>query len=535
MAGPTTRVPVFISYAPADKALYARLEVHLQLLVRQGAIDPWHQGRVGPGEEWTAATTAQLGAARVILLLVSADYLATDPHWREMERALARHAAGEARVVPVILGPCDWHSAPFGTLRPLPEGGRPVTTWPNPEEAWADVVQGVRAALEQLGRARRAATAQGIRSELSALLSRLFSGSDLLRFLGEGRGAPDALGLPPAESVGKTELVAMAVDALIDHDLIDAAFFDRMLRERTYWHDDIHRVMAAWQGALARAGSKPGDAQRRGSVPNSPEPPRGPAPADTRTWGTMTARAALGAALRLDRSAQWATVIAMCHGSEHVFFLLYGHSRQSLGLFLDRIHYYLAEQSGRPHRVFRVPFRLGHSFATSGAEWESHLSFALAPGRRGTAADHLALAAQHQAVLLILGLRPIHSLTPEQQVGVRELICESLPRILDMARPANPVRILMAVDFDLPEESLEPMIDGWALEAERTGSLAYGALAEVKFPTWDEVESYLRDFRPRPTPEVVAMIKREFEAILQAGNSTFQQLAERLDRHLGDL
>jgi hypothetical protein len=80
---------------------------------------------------------------------VSADYLADDP-WREMERALKRHRAGEARVIPILVDACDWEHAPFGELKPLPNDRRAVTSWPNPSEAWRDVALGIRRAVEEL-------------------------------------------------------------------------------------------------------------------------------------------------------------------------------------------------------------------------------------------------------------------------------------------------------------------------------------------------------------------------------------------------
>lgn len=144
MLDTTTPLNVFVSFSPSDEVLRKRLEVHLSLMVRQGLINPWHEGRVEVGKEWAVETTNQLDSAQVILLLVSADYLAGPSHWREMDRALKRHSTGEARVVPIILSPCDWETAPFGDLRPTPSNRRPITTWSNPEEAWADVARDIR-------------------------------------------------------------------------------------------------------------------------------------------------------------------------------------------------------------------------------------------------------------------------------------------------------------------------------------------------------------------------------------------------------
>lgn len=153
MAVSRTPVDVFISYASDNEQHLDALEKHLAVLQRQGAIRAWHQGRVGAGEERDAHIVDQLGTAKVVLLLVSADYLAADPYWDEMERALSRHDAGKACVIRIIVDACDWKPAPFGKLKPLPRNGQPVTSWSNQSEAWVDVVRGIRAAVEEPGRA----------------------------------------------------------------------------------------------------------------------------------------------------------------------------------------------------------------------------------------------------------------------------------------------------------------------------------------------------------------------------------------------
>jgi hypothetical protein len=68
-----------------------------------------------------------------------------------METALRRHANGAAVVIPVILRPVDWSSAPFAQLQALPRDGRPVTTWPNHDEAFAGIAQGIREVVRRKG------------------------------------------------------------------------------------------------------------------------------------------------------------------------------------------------------------------------------------------------------------------------------------------------------------------------------------------------------------------------------------------------
>src|SRR5512135_3166214 len=143
---PAAPVPLFFSYSKQDKALRDKLETHLSLLQTQGVISGWHDRRIEAGTEWDGAISRHLEEAGIILLLVSADFLATR-YCRDVEikRAMERHEAGTARVIPVILRPVDaWHTAPFGTLHALPEKGKAVTTWKNRDEAFTDVARGIR-------------------------------------------------------------------------------------------------------------------------------------------------------------------------------------------------------------------------------------------------------------------------------------------------------------------------------------------------------------------------------------------------------
>lgn len=152
-------VSVFFSYSHADEALRDQLEKQLALLKRQGVIETWHDRRIGAGQELDHEISGHVESDDVILLLVSADFLASDYCYdREMARGMERHAQGEAIVIPVILRACDWHGAPFGKLMATPPDGRPITQWPDRDQAMLEVARAVRGAAERLTGGRRAAT-----------------------------------------------------------------------------------------------------------------------------------------------------------------------------------------------------------------------------------------------------------------------------------------------------------------------------------------------------------------------------------------
>jgi parallel beta-helix repeat protein len=146
-------IEVLISYSHIDEALRNELEKHLSILKRQKLISTWYDRKIGAGEEWKGQIDDHLDSAQIILLLISADFLASDYCYDiEMKRAMERHESGEARVIPIILRPVDWKGAPFGKLQALPTNAEPIVSkkWGCADEAFVDVARGLRAAVGSL-------------------------------------------------------------------------------------------------------------------------------------------------------------------------------------------------------------------------------------------------------------------------------------------------------------------------------------------------------------------------------------------------
>jgi hypothetical protein len=136
---------IFYSYAHKDEKLCELLETHLSLLRQQGLITEWHDRRIDAGTDWKQAIDTHLMNASIILLLISPHFLASDYCYGiEMQRAMERHEANEAHVIPVLLRPVDWQSAPIGKLQALPKNGKPITRWRNRDEAFVDIVESLR-------------------------------------------------------------------------------------------------------------------------------------------------------------------------------------------------------------------------------------------------------------------------------------------------------------------------------------------------------------------------------------------------------
>ncbi|AKU95824.1 Chaperone protein DnaK [Labilithrix luteola] len=138
----------FSSYSDKDQEYRDKLEEHLAGLERQGLIEAWSDRKILPGDAFGDVISAELERASIVLLLVSSAFIASDYCFSiEMARALERHTAKSARVIPIILRPCDWKPMPFGHLKAVPHDGKAVALWPDTDEALLDVALGIRQAV----------------------------------------------------------------------------------------------------------------------------------------------------------------------------------------------------------------------------------------------------------------------------------------------------------------------------------------------------------------------------------------------------
>lgn len=144
-------IKIFYCYACEDNALQKQLTNHLAPLRRLRNITGWFGHDIRAGAVGERESKEQLESADIILLLISADFMASDYCYMvEMTRALERHKAGTACVIPIILRPVKWEDTPLGDLSPLPTNRVPVTLWSNPDAAWLDIVQGINKVVKDL-------------------------------------------------------------------------------------------------------------------------------------------------------------------------------------------------------------------------------------------------------------------------------------------------------------------------------------------------------------------------------------------------
>jgi hypothetical protein len=146
-AGP---VDIFISASSRDAVWRDRLAQQFVAYERTKVVRIAHEGLVRAGEDRARALRAFLDRARIVLLLLTADYLASNEQEQERQAALQRADADGVAVIPVYLRPCTWKPL-FGgrDIKPVPE--KAITTFGNAEEALSLVVEAVEAFLPKAG------------------------------------------------------------------------------------------------------------------------------------------------------------------------------------------------------------------------------------------------------------------------------------------------------------------------------------------------------------------------------------------------
>jgi hypothetical protein len=135
----------FYSYSHQDEEWRRKLGTYLKPLVQSKQMTEWHDRKIVPGSDWNAVISDQLQGSNLILLLVSAEFLASDYCFGvEVDAAMARAKEGTARVVPILLKPCLWDVSRFSNLQSIPRDAKPILSWTKPEEGLLEVAREIK-------------------------------------------------------------------------------------------------------------------------------------------------------------------------------------------------------------------------------------------------------------------------------------------------------------------------------------------------------------------------------------------------------
>lgn len=124
---PPKREQVFISYSREDKAWLHKLQVALTPHVYNSAVKYWDDTQIPPGARWREEITKALAAAKVAVLLVSMNFLASEfIRDVEMQEFLRASEADGLTILPVIVGPSGFKSSPLAAIQTANDPERPL-------------------------------------------------------------------------------------------------------------------------------------------------------------------------------------------------------------------------------------------------------------------------------------------------------------------------------------------------------------------------------------------------------------------------
>jgi hypothetical protein len=124
-----TKPSVFISYSHLDEDFKDRLVSHLSVLQHQGLLTVWEDRQIAGGDEWLVEIEQAMAAAKVAVIMVSANSLTSNFILNEeVPKLLKRRVKEGLRVMPLIIKPCTWQQVDWlARLNVRPTDGAPLS------------------------------------------------------------------------------------------------------------------------------------------------------------------------------------------------------------------------------------------------------------------------------------------------------------------------------------------------------------------------------------------------------------------------
>src|SRR4051794_22575505 len=123
------RPAVFVSYSHKDEKWRKRLEVHLAPYARLVKVEVRSDANIQAGAAWRRAIGDATDRAAALILLISADFLASEfVTTNELPHLLGKAQKDGAKVLLIIVNPCSLNAHPeLARFQALNSPDRPLT------------------------------------------------------------------------------------------------------------------------------------------------------------------------------------------------------------------------------------------------------------------------------------------------------------------------------------------------------------------------------------------------------------------------
>lgn len=150
----TGPLSLFISYSHKDSVFLDQLRGAIVPYERKGELTVWADPLIEPGQEWESEIFAKLDRARMVILLLSNDFLSSYYCMdKELKRAVRRHAKGECEIVPVVVRACRFDKLDLGKIQAIIPEGKPIQEHADRDRAWHEVTRQIDRVIARLAKA----------------------------------------------------------------------------------------------------------------------------------------------------------------------------------------------------------------------------------------------------------------------------------------------------------------------------------------------------------------------------------------------
>jgi len=139
-------INLFLAYAPEDAEYREQIGNHLTVLKDRGFLNEYCISEVLAGCDSDLSILKMMNEAKIILLLISSDFLASDECRKLENLAFNMKMRNDAIVIPVLLRPCMYDES-YNDLQILPDNKKAISdrkAWHDVDEALANVAERIK-------------------------------------------------------------------------------------------------------------------------------------------------------------------------------------------------------------------------------------------------------------------------------------------------------------------------------------------------------------------------------------------------------
>lgn len=150
----SSSLPTFIAYSRKDEIFLDQLRAALVPYERIRELEVWYDSLTEPGQLWEREILSRLKRARIIILLLSNDFLQSSYCMdRELPRAMERQARGECELIPIVIRACRYDKLDLGKIQAILPKGKPIDEHDKKDPAWEAVTRKLDLVLRRIKKA----------------------------------------------------------------------------------------------------------------------------------------------------------------------------------------------------------------------------------------------------------------------------------------------------------------------------------------------------------------------------------------------